>query len=497
MIGFFFVVVVLKLCKLHSTFVRITMSQLTSQSLNFSWSQPDPVHPKFKKASDDFNAFMCKVQDMEFEYQCYKCGQTNVTHTFTLPDANLLRSCAENIDADVAKSCGRSKDDSEEKNTKTGLQQVSNIDLEKDYCTFWEDQKNHFMYKTWNGWNVTDYMSDCKALCTKNRLQARILLEKHIIESKKAHFRFNHNIDNVNEYILSGSLRRLNFYLQCIKYYDIVNKYGNYQLPCTTWGICHACGMKYYMATQYERSYVNDYVRKVMNLCNYHVHAEAEENFFVCGVCINHTLVRGWTQYNEAQKKTILHKSDWSSLPKKDTIIFSLGNLDDKKYPLYFAWFDMMAESWCNGRILKVIDAKRYTLEVKVVNGMNQDQSERKRIVSFGSRSDEEYFIYQRPSCQESPLHRRKWIKKYMLEHETIIDTTPPQFPKDWQKDKLYPNPDKNTISLHWQLYVVNRNTHQQVYFYHVMHMQSVYELLKHHKLLNKIVIPREKKDQK
>ena len=268
-------------------------SQSTSQSLNFDWSQPEPVHPKFKKACDNFNAFMMTVKDVEFEYQCYKCGQTNVTHTFCLPDANLLRSCADNIDADAAKTCGELKDDAEEKNETTGLRQVANIDLEQDYCTFWEDKNYHFMYKTWNEWNVTDYMSDSKSLCAKSRLQARIQLEKHIIEKKKFHFGFNHGIENVNEYILSGSLRRLNFYLQCVKYYDIVNKYGDYELPCTDWGTCHGCGMEYWMATQYERSYVNDYVRPVMNLCNYHVHEEGEENMFVCGLCINHTLVRG------------------------------------------------------------------------------------------------------------------------------------------------------------------------------------------------------------
>ena len=470
------------------------MSQSTTQSLNFSWSQPEPVHPKFKKTVDKFNTFMYKVQDVEFQYQCCKCGQTNVTYTFTLPDAHLLRSCAENIDVDVANSCDKSKKDSEEKHETITSRPACNIDFEKDYCTFWEDQNDHFIYKTWNSWNVNDYMSHAKALCLKNRLQARIQLEKHIIEQKKLHFGFNHNIDNVNEYILSGSLRRLNFLLQCVKYYDIVNNYGSYQLPCTDWGTCHGCGMKYYMPTQYERSYVNDEVRKVMNLCNYHVHEEDEENMFVCGVCINQTLVRYWSSYNEAQKTTVLYKDNWSSLLKKDTIIFALGHLDDKKYPLYFAWFDMIQESWCNGRILRVIDAKHYTLEVKVGNSMNEDQSDTKRIVSFESRADEEYFIYQRPSCTESPLHPRQFANKYMKESETILDTTPPQFDKDWTMAKLYPRPHKNTISLHWQLNVVNKNCYERVYFFQVMHMKQVYNLLKNHKLLKKIDIPHEKK---
>ena len=470
------------------------MSQLTSDSLNFSWSQPDPVHPKFKKVVDTLNTFMLTVKDVEFEYECYKCGQRNVTHAFTLPDVNLLRSCAENIDLDIANECGKSNADFDEKHEARESRPISNIDLERDYCTFWEEQNNHFMYQVWNDWNVTDYISDLKAVCLKSRLQARIQLEKHIIETKKMHFSFNHNIEHVNEYVLSGSLRRLNFLLQIVKYYDLVNNYGNYELPCTDWGTCHGCGMKYYMPTQYERSYINDEVRKVMNLCNYHVHDEDEENMFVCGVCINHTLVRGWSEYQKAQQRSILYKDDWSSLQKKDSIIFALGHVNDNKYPLYFGWFDMMQESWCNGRILRVIDAKQYTLEVEVENSMNGDELKKKRIVSFESRSDEEYFIYQRPSCQESPLHSRKFVKKYMEESETIIDTTPPQFPKDWKMEKLYTRPHKNTISLHWKFYVVNRNCHEKVNFYQVMHMKQVYDLLKHHKLLKKIDIPHEKK---
>ena len=441
---------------------------------------------RFEKKLADFAQFMTNVDDVAVRYNCSKCGEERCTWVFNRRRYQLGRTCADNIDMDIADSCRP-----EEKNAcvvSDPPRYYSNWDMEFEYATEWEHQNGQFFTGKWQQWNITENMTDARSICVQSRLKTKIEFDKRLIELKKSYFKDQCGIENVNMFILNATLRRLDFYLQCLNYYDLMNKYGGYQLQCTDYGVCHGCGMKWYLPTQYERSYVDYYARKVMNLVNYHVNNNDEDNVFICCACVHSAYRRIRDRYYDMQKYSLMYRSEWSGVKKKDHVLFGLAHLNHRKYPIHMAWYDMTEESWCHGKIEKVVDPSAYTVLVSRVgfdNAWNKRQ-----VICFSTRTEEEYFLYQRPSTPRSPLYTQPAYEfvKLLPELQVIIDTTSPQFTDYWRSDKMYEN-NIETIKLNWKFLGVNKGEFGELVFIQCMHMKKMYDMLKQYKCLKQVNI--------
>ena len=442
--------------------------------------QPTQVHPKFKKEYKVFKDFMLQAKDITVEYQCFKCGKQQNTHVFNQRPYSVGRACEHNIDEDIADHCDADEKNCNQINDPPRL--YSNWEMEFEYSTPWEVSKNQFMYDVWRKWNVTCDITENQALCMKSRLQTRIKFEELVIKEKIRHFEFNHGINNVNKFVLQGTLRRLRFYLKVIEYYEKVNKYGDCEIKCTEYGKCHACGMDNYLKTQYERSYVGDYARKVMNLVEYHTNKDDEENMFVCGPCVEYCYHRTLECYGHWQPKSLLYYREWSSLKKYQQILFALGHLNNITHPVYIAWYDMVEEEWVNGKVTKVVNPRSYTIlveRVKCVHPWDKIQT-----LCFASRTEEEYFLYQRPSTSMSPLAKfDPLIKKLLIPFRMIIDTTCDDYANYYAPAKMY-GENGETINMFWEYPVLRAGKIEVLSFAQLMHTKLLYDSLQKNNFL-------------
>lgn len=456
-------------------------------SLSQGSVQPRPkVHPKFASKYAQFKKFMNQAEDKTVEYNCWKCGKPQSTFVFEERHYTLARGCEDNIDETIADNCG-----SDEKQcTLSGCppRKYSNWDMEFEYGTQWEKNNDEFIYYKWNDWGVSADMTDASSVCLKSRLKSRIEFEKIIIADKVVHFNLLHLgiIDKVNKYVLEGGLRRLQFYLKVVEYYDRFNKYGDCNIPSTPYGLCYGCGVKWYLKTQYERSYIGKQARHVMNLVDYHCNKDDEDNVFVCGFCIQQCHDRAEENYYKNAKRTLMYadKKDWSSLSRKDQIVFALQRLDHEKYPIHCGWYDMVEEEWCIGEVQKVVNIDKCTILVKRLKCSHP--WDKYQVLCFSTRSKQEWFLFQRPSCSGSPLSDNKMSLKFMEESSFIIDTTNPQLCDRDDCQKMYPN-GQETIHFMWKFKICSKGYHHDAVFFECMHTKQMYDLLKEKKSLTKV----------
>ena len=281
--------------------------------------------------------------------------------------------------------------------------------------------------------------------------------------------------------MLQGSIRRVDFYLKCVQYWMKLNRFGNFPavIMSNKWAVCHACGMKWYLPTQYERSYNGPFPRHVMHLVDYY---KQEGDFFVCGTCIIRTYDRGGSYYKKLQEISIMYRERWVTQSKVTQSFFEFGHLNNKLRPIFIGWFDLYYQRWYYGQVVGVADAHAYTINVHPVNAT--DENDQKQIICLSTRSKQEYFIYQRPSSQCSPLHSSTFhVKLYEKPESIIIDTTNTNFNKYMSFDEMYVN-GRETFRLEFKLPVVYLGETQESLCYQLIHMKKMYDLLKTRNLL-------------
>ena len=343
--------------------------------------------------------------------------------------------------------------------------------MEFEHTTEWE--KNHltFVFELWRNWNASAESKIVNLNWIMSRLKQRCILEESLIKVKQNYFDFMHGIKTVNVFVLQATLRRLRFYQNCISYWWKLNRMGNFQPNniANKWAKCHGCGMTYYLPTQYEKSYIRSCGREVMHLVDY---IACNTDFFVCAVCVYKTENRALTCFTKLQEISVMYKDkQWADMIKISQSFFALAHLNNNTYPVYIAWFDLVEEEWCFGKIEKVISSRAYTIEISSVN----DKSNCNRIICLSTRSPQEYFIYQRPSSTCSPLHPCTFHGKYYNEKETLIDTTNKRFNEYFDVSKMY---NDDAIKLDWKLCVVNNGDTQECLFVQVIHMKIMYKVL-------------------
>ena len=433
-----------------------------------------------QKSYEEFkNGFLRNVKPVQIAYPCNLCGKPQNTWAFRKRRFKLIRTCHHNIDASYGEKCQPSKQ--EEKQNIIGRKYV-NWDIEYEMTSDYEVSKYESMFHLWNEWDVRAYKtSSARFNWIKQQLTQRKKLEKAIIAFKIIWLRKFCKIENVNEKMLQGGLRRITFYEKCIDYWLKIHRHCNYKdnplADSDHFGKCYACGMNFFLATQYEKAYVTPYARQVMHLVEDFINGS---KFFVCGRCIIKCIGSAGDIYGELQRTSLMYDKEWKKLQQADKAIFMFGHLDHKQFPIHIAWYDIFEEMWQYGKILELVHHRHYVIKVQLIDDNNTIVQ-----IPFGTMNTCQYFIFQRPSTSWSPLYQGRSDDHFYQSQNTILNMTHPQLKTRYITKRNIYSENRETMRNDWVVPIVRKGEQSECVFMAVMHFKELFVYLRNNKLLS------------
>ena len=512
-------------------------SNNSNKSNNSNNSKKKPTFEKRQSLSqiknqsfEDFkNGFLKDIDLISVNYNCYLCGKNQTTYVFHERRYNLARTCHHNIDASFGAKCGieekaaedntnsnnnsnnNSNSNSNNSNSNSNcnkctcnnnssnsnskkkkqskkeiVREYTNWDMEYEYTSKFENKKYGSIYMMWNQMNLQcAKITGPAAKKTLDVLDKRKKVEKNIISFKKFYFeKVVKKVEKANEMVLAATTRRIDLLSKTIRYWLKIQRLFAYKdnplWNQDRYGDCYGCGMNYFLATQYEKTYISPYARQVLHLVDDFI--KGTTNFFVCGRCIMQCIGSGGHEYGILQTVSLGYSKDWKDVEYPDKSVFIMGHLNHVHFPLHIAWFDLLDNKWKYGKILELVSPQAYTIRVKIINDNN-----REAIIPFATMNECEYFLFQRPSSDHSPLYKPGNKDKEILfsPDNTVLNVTHPQITTRYcSKDRMYDN-GRETMKFNWVVPLIHQGHRCESFFFQVMHFKDVFMYLRTQNLLS------------
>ena len=414
--------------------------------------------------------FAANVANTLVRYQCDHCGEEGITYVIRQLPQKVARTCLTNINNKYAATCkaqaAKLKTDNYRKYT--------NYDMCYEYTSEWELQFIPWIPKWWENQKISHNTDKSKLIQINQKLNEYKEKFRKIELCKREYFVQKCGITDVNVQLLQCMNKQISYYQHIIKYLCKLNKCALfYDFQCAQWGICHGCGSKIYIKTQYEKSYVHPYSRKYMH----QVELLSNEAQFVCQWCIIQCDKRAREKYNiYKNQKNIIYAEDWSNYGEKNKFIFAAGHLNNERLPLHLAWFDISTNCWNYNKLIGISNMDTVVVTLDCGNKLTV----KLQLKTMHSSS---YFIYQSPSTSWSLKFKNGGPNKFWLEEETLINTTLGKNVIDITK--LY-KPDSELIDWNCFIAVVRGKSNYDARCLHLIHMKILYHFLSENNLLEK-----------